>query len=72
MEKTGHIGEASRRLGVTPTHIRTLERQGRVPAPRRDFNGRIYSEIDLRILQALGVGQRPRRLRTLEEIAELR
>ena len=63
-----HIGEAARRLGVTPEHLRALEREGRTPAPRRDLNGRIYSEYDLSLLKALGVGQRPRRLRRPEEV----
>jgi DNA-binding transcriptional MerR regulator len=63
-----HIGRAARRLGVTPEHLRALEREGRIPPPRRDFNGRVYSEYDLALLKALGVGQRPRRLRRPEEV----
>ena len=66
-----HIGEASRRLGVTPEHLRNLEREGRIPAARRDFNGRIYSEEDLALLQSLGIGSRPRRLRDLDELLEV-
>ncbi|MBA3426369.1 MAG: MerR family DNA-binding transcriptional regulator [Rubrobacter sp.] len=63
MDGDVHIGEAARRLGVTPKHLRTLEREGRIPAARRDFNGRIYSEFDLTLLRGLGVGSRPWRLR---------
>jgi DNA-binding transcriptional MerR regulator len=63
-----HIGRAARRLGVTPEHLRALERKGRIPPPRRDFNGRVYSEYDLALLKALGVGRRPRRLRRPEEV----
>ena len=63
-----HIRRAAQRLGVTPEHLRTLEREGRIPPPRRDFNGRVYSEYALALLKALGVGQRPRRLRRPEEV----
>jgi DNA-binding transcriptional MerR regulator len=65
-----HIGEAARRLGVTPEHLRNLERAGRIPAPRRDFNGRVYSEFDIALLRTLGVGSRPYRLRRPEEVLE--
>ena len=63
-----HIGAAARRLGVTPEYLRTLERDGRVPPPARDFNGRVYSEFDLALLKSLGVGSRPQRLKRLEEV----
>ncbi len=63
-----HIGEAARRLGVTPEHLRNLERAGRTPKPRRDYNGRVYSEFDLALLKALGVGGRPRKLKRAEEV----
>lgn len=64
-EEDIHIGAASRELGVTPEYLRLLERQGRIPLARRDSNGRVYSEADLRNLKALGIGSRPRRLRTV-------
>ena len=67
-----HIGEATRRLGVTPEHLRRLEREGRVPPPRRDPVGRLYAEADLEIMQALGVGQNPRRLKTLGDLGKSR
>jgi hypothetical protein len=63
-----HIGEAARQLGVTPKHLRLLEREGRIPPPRRDFNGRVFTGFDLALLQGMGVGKRPRRLRRAEEI----
>jgi len=63
-----HIGEAARRLSVTPKHLRVLEREGRIPPARRDYNGRVYSEFDLVLLKALGVGTRPRRLKRAEEV----
>ncbi len=65
-----HIGEASRLLGVTPEHLRNLERAGRIPSPRRDYNGRIYTPDDLALLQNLGVGQRPRWLKRPEDVPE--
>jgi hypothetical protein len=63
-----HIGCAAQQLGVTPTHLRTLERQGRIPPARRDYNGRVYSQFDIALLKALGVGSRPRRLKSAEEV----
>jgi DNA-binding transcriptional MerR regulator len=63
-----HIGEAAKALGVSPEHLRALERAGRIPAPRRDYNGRIYSDLDLALLRRMGVGQRPRKLRRAEEV----
>jgi DNA-binding transcriptional MerR regulator len=63
-----HIGEAARRIGCTPEHLRTLEREGRIPPARRDFNGRIYSEFDIAMLRSMGIGSRPRKLRRPEEV----
>jgi hypothetical protein len=65
---TVHIGEAARRLGVTPNHLRILEWEGRIPPARRDHNGRIYSELDIALLRAMGVGSRPRRLKRPEDV----
>jgi DNA-binding transcriptional MerR regulator len=53
---TFHIGEAAQQLGVTPKHLRTLERRGRIPPAHRDYNGRIYSQFDIALLRAMGVG----------------
>ena len=66
-----HIGEAAQRLGVSPKHLRVLEREGRIPAARRDSNGRIYTELDIALLRAMGVGARPRRLKRAEEVFEV-
>ncbi len=63
-----HISETAKRLSVTPHHLRMLEWQGRIPAARRDFNGRIYSEFDIALLKSLGVGSRPRKLKRPEEV----
>ena len=69
MEDTAfHIGEAAQRLGVTPKHLRLLEREGRIPPPRRDFNGRIYTEFDLALLRGMGVGQRPHKLKRAADV----
>jgi DNA-binding transcriptional MerR regulator len=63
-----HIGPSSRQLGVTPKHLRNLEREGRIPPARRDFNGRIYTEFDIALLRSMGVGSRPRKLKRAEEV----
>jgi hypothetical protein len=67
-EALRHIGGASRELGVSPEHLRTLEREGRIPPARRDFNGRVYSEFDIALLRSMGVGRRPRKLKRPEEV----
>jgi DNA-binding transcriptional MerR regulator len=67
-----HISEAARRLGVTPHYLRLLEVQGRIPAARRDLNGRVYDESDIELLRTLGVGSRPSRLKPLDQVAEAR
>jgi DNA-binding transcriptional MerR regulator len=67
MEHVFHISETARRLSVTPTYLRALEAQGRIPPARRDFNGRVYSDFDVALLKSLGVGSRPRKLKTPQE-----
>ena len=67
MERVVHISEAACRLGVTPTYLRALEAQGRIPPARRDFNGRVYSDFDVALLKNLGVGSRLRKLKTPQE-----
>lgn len=62
-----HISEAARVLGVSSQHLRILEWQGRIPPARRDLNGRIYSDFDIALLKSMGVGSRPRRLKSAEE-----
>jgi DNA-binding transcriptional MerR regulator len=68
MDGVVHIGETAKRLGCTPEHLRLLERAGRIPPARRDFNGRVYSAFDLALLKSLGVGSRPRKLKRPEEV----
>jgi DNA-binding transcriptional MerR regulator len=70
MDSEFHIGETARRLGVTPQHLRVLEWQGRIPSARRDFDGRVYTVFDIPLLKAIGVGERPRKLKRAEEMLE--
>ena len=71
MERVFHITEAAGRLGVTAGYLRLLERAGQIPPPRRDVNGRIYSEFDIALLRSMGVGKRPRMLKRAEEVLEV-
>ena len=68
MDSIVHIGKAARLLGCTPEHLRALERHGRIPTPRRDYNGRIYTRFDIELLRSMGVGSRPHRLKSAEEV----
>jgi hypothetical protein len=45
-----------------------LERTGRIPSARRDYNGRIYTEFDIALLRSMGVGSRPHKLKRAEEV----
>jgi DNA-binding transcriptional MerR regulator len=63
-----HIGAAAKLLGVTPQHLRMLEWEGRIPPARRDLNGRIYTPFDIAMLRSMGIGSRPRRLKSADEV----
>ena len=63
-----HISEAARRLGVSAGHLRVLERDRRIPAPKRDLRGRVYSEAEIALLRSMGVGSRPAKLKRGEEV----
>ncbi len=64
-----HITEAGRRLSVSAGLLRRLEREAKIPCARRDhFGARVYSEVDLALLRAIGVGRRPSRLRRVEDV----
>jgi DNA-binding transcriptional MerR regulator len=65
-----HIGEVSRRLGVSREHLRALERAGRIPKARRIDGDRVYGPIEVRLLQEIGIGSRPIRLKTIDEVQE--
>jgi len=65
------VSRAAAQLGVSPGYLRRLERQHRIPPARRDaFGDRVYSELDLMLLRALGIGARPPRLRRAEDVLE--
>jgi DNA-binding transcriptional MerR regulator len=69
MEHQLHISDAARMLSVSPGYLRLLEKQGRIPPARRNLNGRVYSPFDVALLRALGVGSRPRKLKSPQEVA---
>jgi DNA-binding transcriptional MerR regulator len=53
------IGAVARELGVSSEWLRDMERSGRLPAARRDFNGhRRYSPADVQRLRSLVFGKR--------------
>ena len=70
MAGTYRISEVAKGLSVTPQYLRILEWEGLVPPARRDFTGRIYSEFDIALLRSMGVGSRPRRLKSAEAVLE--
>lgn len=70
MSRRVHISQAAEALGVTPHYLRILEYEGRIPPARRDYNGRIYTEFDIALLKAMGVGARPKKLKRAEEALE--
>lgn len=62
------IGEAARRLGVTPQYLRWAEAKGKIPGPRMVLGQRAYSEADVALLRRVGVGSKPRKLKPAEEV----
>jgi DNA-binding transcriptional MerR regulator len=62
------IGEVSRRLGVSREHLRALEHAGRIPKARRLDGYRVYGAVDVRLLQEIGIGSRPNRLKSLNDV----
>jgi hypothetical protein len=72
MQRQMHITEAAEQLGVTAQHLRVLEWKGKIPPPRRDLNGRVYSDFDIALLRSMGVGSRPRKLKRAEEVVGAR
>lgn len=61
------ISEVAKRLGVHPHYLRLLERQARIPEVGYDRAGRFYTEADIELLKGMGIGSRPRRLKSAEE-----
>jgi DNA-binding transcriptional MerR regulator len=70
MTRVIRISRVAEELGVSPQYLRILEWQGTIPPARRDFGGRIYSELDIALLRAMGVGSRPRKLKRAEDVLE--
>ena len=68
VDKKIRISEAAKRLGVHPHYLRLLEQGGRVPEVGYDRAGRFYTETDIELLKAIGVGSKPRRLLSADEI----
>jgi DNA-binding transcriptional MerR regulator len=68
MGRIYRISEVARQLGVSAQYLRILERNGLIEPARRDFNGRIYSELDIALLESIGVGSRPARLKRAVEV----
>jgi DNA-binding transcriptional MerR regulator len=67
-KRSVRIGEAADALGVTSRYLRKLEAQASTPRVERDARGyRIYAEADLEVLRCIGVGTRPRKLRSPED-----
>ncbi|CAA9426609.1 MAG: hypothetical protein AVDCRST_MAG37-311 [uncultured Rubrobacteraceae bacterium] len=64
------ISNVANRLGVSAQYLRMLERQGRVPQVAYDRAGRFYTEADIALLRAIGVGSRPDRLKRAEEVGK--
>ena len=60
MNETAYIGEAAGQRGVSPEHLRTLERVGHIPPLPRDFNGRIYTKFDIALpKRSMVIGTKP-------------
>jgi hypothetical protein len=69
MSTERHISETAKVLGVSAGYLRLLEVHGKIPPARRDrFGDRIYTDFDLALLRALGVGARPPRLKRPDEV----
>lgn len=64
------VGEVAASLGVTARYLKLLEGAGAIPRSERNERGfRMYSVEDLNLLRELGIGTRPRRLKTIEEVS---
>ena len=63
------ISEAARHLGVSAQYLRLLEAEGKIPAARRVFGCRVYSNDDVVLLRAVGVGS-GQRLKAFTEVLD--
>jgi DNA-binding transcriptional MerR regulator len=66
--KVFYIGAAAKALGVPSQHLRVLEWEGRIPPARRDLIGHYYSEFDLLLFRAMGIGQQSHWLKSAKEV----
>lgn len=62
------ISEAARQLRVSAQYLRLLEAEGKVPAARRVFGCRVFSDEDVARLRSVGVGS-GQRLKPFAEAA---
>ncbi len=69
-QPTYSVSEAARELGLLSADwLREGEKRGLLPPTRRTLNGRrVYTLEDIELLEHMGVGQHPRRLKTAEEV----
>jgi DNA-binding transcriptional MerR regulator len=68
MEGEFRISYVANLLGVTPHYLRMLEWEGRIPEVNYDRVGRFYTESDIELLRAMGVGTHPQKLRRVEDV----
>ena len=70
-EHTYSVSEVARRLELSADWLREGERRGLLPPARRNPNGhRVYTAADIDLLERMGVGSRPHRLKSAEEVLE--
>ena len=69
-QPTYSVSEAARRLGLLSADwLREGEKRGLLPPARRNLNGRrYYTPADIELLERMGVGQRPRHLKSAKEV----
>ena len=70
MEGKLRISYVANLLGVTPHYLRMLELEGHIPKVNYDRVGRFYTESDVKLLRAMGVGTHPQKLRRVEDVLE--
>jgi len=70
MEDKLRISYVANQLGVSPHYLRMLEWEGRTPKVNYDRVGRFYTESDIKLLRAMGVGTHPQKLRRVEDLLE--
>ena len=59
------LAETALLLGISKSYLTTLENEHSMYARRNDRGTRVYTAADIAILRAMGVGSRPRRLRSI-------